>query len=343
MRVGIGFNTDLPVSQIVHYIQLAEELRFDSFWLHEHSFSRDALSFVTSASESTKRIGLGVGCVSAYTRHPIVLAMSFLTLNESSQGRAMMGIGTGFPMRLDLMGVKHDKPIGAVKETIEICRSIWNGELVNYQGQTYSIKNVKALTGKTASKIPIYIAGWKKMMLAITGKYADGYIAKGGESPQSLKRLVSGIRSSAEKNHRRIEEIDISAYLLTFVGETQSEALARAKKDPFVNYMLSVQDDYLYEETGIDPTLKKPIAENYFKGNVAEASSHVTDEMIEAFTLVGTAEQVTERVREYQRSGLNLAILQPISLKTEEIQSVLKAGSILKEENRSDLMPPLER
>ena len=78
----------------------------------------------------------------------------------------------------------------------------------------------------------------------------------------------------------------------------------RAKKDPFVTYMLSVQDDYLYSGTGIDPAKKKPIAENYFKGNLAEASSHITTEMIDSFTLVGTREEVSSRVLEYLRAGI---------------------------------------
>lgn len=96
-----------------------------------------------------------------------------------------------------------------------------------------------------------------------------------------------------------------------------------------MNYMLSVQDDYLYEESGLSAELKVPVAKNYFKGNLAEASSHITDEMIEAFTVCGTEDQICERVEEYRRSGLNLPILQPISMKNEDIENTIKAGSAL--------------
>jgi len=166
-------------------------------------------------------------------------------------------------------------------------------------------------------------------MLALTGKHADGYVAKGGESTQSVKQIVSSIMTSAENSGRKLSDLDIAAYLLTQVGKTEQDALEKARKDPFVSYMLSVQDDYLYEGTGIDPMLKKPIAENYFKGNIAEASRNIKDEMLRAFTLSGTKDQVRDRILEYSKSGLNLAILQPISNAKEDVSLLLEAGSTM--------------
>ena len=329
LKVAVGFNADLPVAQIVRYAEKAEELGHDSLWLHDHSFARDALSYLTAAAGATSRLRLGVACLSPYTRHPVILAMSMFTLQESSKGRAVLGLGTGFPMRLDLMAINHEKPIAALKETMEICRKIWEGQSLTYQGKVFSLKSVKSVSGTVYARIPIYIAGWKKQMLSLTGKYADGYVAKGGESPQSLARIVSEVRSAAESHSRRMSDLEIAAYLLTLVGKTRDSAFAMAKKDPFVNYMLSVQDDYLYEETGLNPAAKKPVAENYFKGNLGESSSHITDEMVEAFTLCGTEDQVRDRVEEYVKSGLNLPILQPISMKNEDIMSVINAGSTL--------------
>jgi 5,10-methylenetetrahydromethanopterin reductase len=328
MRIGVGFNADLPVSEIAKYASSADELNFESFWMHEHSFGRDAVSYLSAASQVTNKIKIGVACLSPFVRHPVLLAMTVANLNEASNGRALLGIGTGFPMRLDLMGIKHEKPIAALKETIEICRGMWSGNAMTFDGKVFSVKNVKSLMGKS-QKIPVYIAGWKKQMLRLTGKYADGYVAKGGESTVSIKQIVSEIKSAANVASRNLEEIDVAAYLLCLADKSKEAALERGKKDPFVIYMLSVQDDYLYEGTGIDPLKKKPIAENYFKGNLSEASSHITDEMMEAFTLLGTRDDVATRVREYQRAGINLPILQPISMKKEDVREVLEAGNTL--------------
>ncbi len=164
-------------------------------------------------------------------------------------------------------------------------------------------------------------------MLKLTAMNADGYLAKGGESTKSIGHLVSKISSYASQ--RSVSEIDFAAYLLSLVAGSKDEAIAKAKRDPFVAYMLSVQEDYLYVGTGIDPTLKKPIAENYFRGNIAAAFEAIKDEMIESFMLVGTADQVNERVRDYSRAGLTQLILQPISLKPDDVNAVVNAGSIL--------------
>ncbi len=327
MRLGIGFNADLPVPQILEHVKAAEATGFDSYWMHEHSFGRDAISYVGAAAISTREIKLGVACLTPFVRHPVSLAVTMATLQETSNGRTILGLGTGFPMRLDLMGIKHDRPIAVLKETIDICRGVWTGSPLNYPGKVFTLKNVKSLV--PASQIPIYIAGWKKQMLRLAARHAEGYVAKGGESTVSLKQIVDTLQAfGAEVSH-----FDICAYLLTLVASTKEEAMNKARRDPFVAYMLSVQDDYLYEGTGIDPALRKPIAENFFKGNLPGAFEAIKDEMLESFTLLGTPDQVRDRVKDYLKVGLALPILQPISLKQEDVSRVFEAGSILIEEH----------
>ena len=328
MRTAIGFNADVPIQELTGYASIADDSGFDSIWIHEHSFGRESISFLSAASQATKRAKIGVACVSPFTRHPVSLAMTASTLQESSGGRLFLGIGTGFPMRLDMMGVRLEKPIAAIMDSFEICRRLWSGAPVTYSGQVFSVNNVRSLVGACA-KVPIYLAGWKPQMLHVTGRYSDGYVAKGGESTVSVRQIVSSIKKSAEDAGRSIADIDVAAYLLTFVGESKKEALERVRKDPFVTYMLAVQDDYLYEGTGIDPAKKKPISQNYFKGNIAEASKFVSDEMLEAFTLLGTKDDVIERAIDFKHSGLALPILQPISMQKDDILDVVSVGKKL--------------
>jgi 5,10-methylenetetrahydromethanopterin reductase len=327
LRLAIGFNADLPVSEILMQAKLAESLGFEGLWMHEHSFGREASSYLGAAAITTKNIRLGFGCLSPFVRNPISIAMMAATLQETSSGRVNLGIGTGFPARLDLMGIDHTLPIATLKETIEICRGIWSGNLLNYSGKVFNLKNVKSLLGPLKTNIPIYIAGWKPQILKLTAKHADGYLAKAGESTKSLGQILTTISSFAPP--RSVKEIDLAAYLLTQVAHSKEDALAKARKDPFVAYMLSVQDDYLYEGTGIDPALKKPIAENFFRGNLPAAFGSIKDEMLEAFMIAGTPDQVCDRILEYVKIGLNLPILQPIGVNIDNISAVAEAGSML--------------
>src|ERR1700730_7204453 len=124
MRVGIGFNAELPVLEMLEHVKAADDHGFESYWMHEHSFGRDAVSYLSAAAVSTSKIKLGVACLTPYVRHPVSLAVTMATIQETSNGRAVLGLGTGFPMRLDLMGIKHDWPIATLKESIDICRGI---------------------------------------------------------------------------------------------------------------------------------------------------------------------------------------------------------------------------
>src|SRR5579864_8650434 len=100
MRVSIGFNADVPVQEIVNHAQYAESAGFEGLWMHEHSFGRDAVSNLSAIALSTKSLRVGFGCLSPYVRNPVSLAMTSATLQESSEGRLSLGIGTGFPARL---------------------------------------------------------------------------------------------------------------------------------------------------------------------------------------------------------------------------------------------------
>ncbi len=83
------------------------------------------------------------------------------------------------------------------------------------------MKGVKSLMGKNFKHPDLHCGLEKKQMLALTGKYADGYVAKGGESIVSVKQIVSSIKSAAEKANRSLAQIDFGAYLLTLVDKSK--------------------------------------------------------------------------------------------------------------------------
>lgn len=332
MKVGLGFIGDSPISEIVQYAQDAEKLGLDSLWLHDNMFYLDGLSYLIAASQRTSRIRMGIGCLNPYTRHPFAIGMSLLNLHGASQGRAILGLGTGSLGRLDQIGVKHDTPIDCLREAIDICRLVWRGDEFNYSGKVFTLNGVKSMVGGSSSKIPIYVAANKPQMLALTAKFGDGYLSSGFEAPATILRKVSKIREIAQQSKRQTGEIEIASYLMTLIGKTKADAFASAKRHPFVMYMLSIKDESFYIEAGINPQLKVPIATNYFKGNLSKASSSVTDEIISAFTVCGTVEQVVERVKEYKTAGVDLPILQPLGKEREQIHHVLGAASIIARE-----------
>jgi 5,10-methylenetetrahydromethanopterin reductase len=325
-RVGLGLNADISLHEAAEYASIADGYSLDSFWMHEHSFLRDAVPFLTVASLQTSRIKLGFGCINPYTRNPVLLAQSLFTLHESSRGRMILGLGTGFPPRLDLMGIKHEKPIAAIKETIEVISKLWRGETVNFQGKIFSYRNVKPLTPSIDGKIPIYIAGYRPMMVRLAGKIGDGYLGRGGESVESLKEIIEIVNETTVNDGRKKVNVDTAAYLLCALDDDSQKAKDLARKDPFIIYMMTVSDDRVLEISGFSKEVKKPIAEHFGKGNLAEASKYVTDDLLDTFTLSGSPKEVMDKIEDFVAVGLKLPILQPISCQRNQVKNVLETA-----------------
>ena len=96
------------------------------------------------------------------------------------------------------------------------------------------------------------------------------------------------------------------------------------RRNPFTIYQFAVMEEYVLTQTGFDPTIRRKIAERYWKGDLPAASNEISDELLEAFTATGTISDVIRRIKEYSR--LALPILQPVGSNIEDFVSVLDAG-----------------
>ncbi len=109
-------------------------------------------------------------------------------------------------------------------------------------------------------RMPIYVAAYRTPFLQLAGQKADGYIARPAESIPNLKRLLAKLYKSAEEAGRDPKSIDVSGYLLTYIDKSRRDALNRAKREPFVIYMMSILSNFSLQQTGFDPTLRDQIA-----------------------------------------------------------------------------------
>ena len=78
---------------VLRYAQMADELGYDSFWLPE-AWGYEVFSLLTEMAVHTKNIKIGTGIVNVFSRSPSLLAMHAATLDEISEGRFILGLGT---------------------------------------------------------------------------------------------------------------------------------------------------------------------------------------------------------------------------------------------------------
>ncbi len=84
----------------------------------------------------TERIILATGIMRAAARTPAMTAMIALTLHDLTGGRFALGLGASGPQVVEgLHGVAYTNPLGRLKETVEICRMVFAGEKIRYEGK----------------------------------------------------------------------------------------------------------------------------------------------------------------------------------------------------------------
>jgi 1,4-dihydroxy-2-naphthoate polyprenyltransferase len=306
----------------------AEEARgrgIDSIWVHDSYFERDAVTYGSALAANVDGIGIGLGALNPFTRHPVVLAMTVSALDEMAPGRVMLGLGTGLPLRLAQMGIPYtpDEGVARVSKTIEDLRALWSGERLP-PGQ----EGVPPLQPMfpPVHHVPIYIAGYRSPMAELAGQKAEGYLARPAESVRGVNRLVTKVRRASVNAGRPENAVHVAGYLLTFIEDTRRGALNRAKREPFVIYMMSILSDPTLRVAGFDSRLRDGIAAAWKDEDYHRAAEMIPDELLDTFILCGTVDEVAARAHSYREAGMDLPILQPVVQDDDQALRTLNAG-----------------
>lgn len=171
MKLGINIIPVMPLSEIIEIIQAAESIGFEYCLVADEGMTPDVWVTLGLAAHETKNIFLGP-VTNCYTRHPAVTAIATATLNQGSNGRAILVLVAGGSIVMDTFLMKREKPLKVVKDSIDICRRIWSGESFDFEGEYFSLKNAKMEL--PSQSIPIWIAARGEQMLKLAGRMADG-------------------------------------------------------------------------------------------------------------------------------------------------------------------------
>ena len=162
-------------------------------------------------------------------------------------------------------------------------------------------------------RVPLWVAGYRKAFHELAGEAADGYLARPAESIPAIRIAKDRIAAAARAAGRDPDEIEIGGYLLSLVDSSRRAALDRAKREPFTIYMLAVQSDTAMRRVGLDRELKgRVFAAWREKGDYHRAAGLIPDELVDAFILCGTPDEVAARAAEYADAGMTVPVLQPV-------------------------------
>ena len=323
--VGLGLAARGRVTDVVGWADRARRDGLESIWIHDSYFERDAVTYSSAIASQVPGIRVALGALNPLTRHPILVAMTVSAIDEMAPGRVILGMGTGLPLRLAQMGIPYtpERGLEAVSQSIDTMRALWSGQRI--PAATPGLPPVQPMF-PPVHRVPIYIAAYRSAFLDLAGQKADGYLARPAESLPSLEKMLARLRAASVAAGRPEDAVEVAGYLLTLVDRSRREALNRAKREPFVIYMMSVQSDLAMRRAGLDPELKNRIAAAWRAEDYHTAAGLIPDELLDAFMLCGTREEVAAGAAAYHAAGMDLPVLQPVLQEQDHVGEVLAAA-----------------
>jgi 1,4-dihydroxy-2-naphthoate octaprenyltransferase len=220
------------------------------------------------------------------------------------------------------MAIPYDDTVARVSESIDQIRRLWSGQPLKLNDKVPPLQPMF----QPPHRIPIYIAAYRTPFLDLCGEKADGYLARPAESLPAFQKMRARVLESAASHGRAAGDIDFRGYLLCLFDSSRQEALNRAKREPFVIYMISVLSDISMKRAGFDPALRGQIATAWRAEDYHRAGELIPDELLDAFILCGTIREVAARAAAYHDAGMDVPLLQPILQETAQVDAVLDAA-----------------
>lgn len=288
--------------------QLADELGYHSFWVPE-AWGYEIFGLLTEMAVHTKNIKLGTGIVNAFSRSPGLIAMSAATLDEISDGRLILGIGTSGQRVIEGFHAREFKrPLTQLRDVIRVTRTLLRGgNLIDAGAQLHDYRPFTLAMNPGRPDIPIYVAALKEKSITSIGELADGWIPTMWPW-ESLDRGQRWIAAGAAKAGR--DPADIATTPFTIVVPMAGAARQMAKG--VISFYVAGMGDYyrqLLTSFGYGDECAVICDLYRDKATRAKAADAVTDEMVEKLTIAGDPMECVARLQAARELGVTYPIV----------------------------------
>lgn len=297
-RLGIRLHGGLAPQRCVELATSAEANGFASVWFAENPLERGALPALAACAAATRRIELGIGVWNPFLRHPAQIAMDASALDELSNGRLTLGLGSGLAGPIRRLGIDNGKPLAALKDTFAIVRGLLAGETVTYRGKAFAIENAKLSYKPSRPTLPILMAARGPQALKLCGSLADGLMIS-NMCPPGFATWAAAIARPAR----------LVQYVPCVVAADRATAMAAIK--PVLHGMLKTFWTLAQTVPAARVSLVEHsgIAEADFAAAVASPATALDERFVDAFAVAGTADDCRRRIAAYRQAGVTDLVL----------------------------------
>jgi F420-dependent oxidoreductase-like protein len=309
LGINVPYADYLPREMVVAYVQEADRLGYDAVWVAE-AYGWDAFTICTQLATATQRIKIGTGIVNVFSRSPALLGQTAGSLDLISGGRFVLGLGTsGHQVIEGWHGVKFERGVRRMRETIEIVRKVLKRERLVYEGEVFHLgMGLKLITHPIRDSIPIYLATLTPTGVGLAGELADGWLPVFFSPSHYEKVIRPGLEKGAQKAGRLLSELSVCPLQPVVVTKDRKAGrdASRAHLALYIGGMGSREKNYynqLWRSYGYEEEAKR-IQDLYLDRKKEEAMATVTDEMIDLVTIIGPAGECRERIEELAKVGV---------------------------------------
>jgi probable F420-dependent oxidoreductase len=246
------------VANVVRAATTAEQLGFDSVWVHDHvvwsgemhrhhissgssealgddqtADFYEALTMLAYLAAKTTTIRLGVACLVMPTRNPIYAAKQTATLDHLTNGRLIVGVGLGSKAtesssEFDVFGVPFNRRAPLTDEYVDVMKTVWTQPLASYDGPTIKFRDAELFPKPLQQPYPpIWVGGWTDRAAMRAGRIGDGWIP-GWLSPAEMAKGRDVLRRTADEHGRNGDDIVVAVEKLATIALDRDVAMHRA-------------------------------------------------------------------------------------------------------------------
>ena len=291
----------VDVRERIRLAEIADRGGLNSIWVEDG----DAFVALASIAHVVRHATLGTGIARAFARSPLTLATAAANLQSLTDGRFILGLGTGTKRQnLYQLGEEFDHPAPRVAELCEFLRQVWayaepgafsfRGTFINVTLDGPALERARV-----EPPIPIYLAAVNDYMLRTAGRTFDGLAGHPCFSPEYLERAAAPkVKQGLDEARRGDAAFRLTSWVITSIDKDRGVARKRAAYQ--IGYYLSTRSYGKLLDWHGWSSQKQPIRNAFRAGDWDALAAAVTDEMIDTIAAAGTASDVIDRVERFQ-------------------------------------------
>ncbi len=317
MQIDIILEPDLTPAQVAEIAVAAEAYGFRTLWHSNYHQNPDAFVALVPAALATKKIKLGILAVSPYEMHPLKIANALLTVNELSNGRAVVAIGGGGSV-MGATGIKMDpkaqRMLRGVREAVEMVMAVTSGQFVQgYPGELFKLTRPLKSSWAKAAKPGVFTCSTGPKMLEMAGRIADG-TQMSDVTPEKIGHHMEHLRAGLAARPAPAEDFRIGNFWAWHIKADREKSLYEARRElVFRGELLPPKYDMEPYVTAEERQLVIDKWQNFAKafwtrsGKIEDVPESIVTRLIAACSSAGDLSAVDhqlERFRVFEKAGL---------------------------------------